>query len=86
MITLIDNIFTNDYSITGKIETGKNGIIFADISDHFPYFRFANTSIHHQIQSDNNYQKKMGKKKSFIFSNRSSKYDMGRYFSKQRSY
>ena len=54
--TLIDNIFTNDYE---QIETSKNGIIFADISDHFPFFHFANTSIHHQLQSDNNYHRKI---------------------------
>jgi exonuclease III len=64
--TLIDNIFTNDYE---QIETSKNGIIFTDISYHFPIFHFANTSIHHQLQSDNSYHRKIDIRNLSSFSN-----------------
>ena len=33
--TLMDNIFTNDIE---QIESSKNGLIFTDLSDHFPIF------------------------------------------------
>ena len=38
--TLIDNIFTNDLA---QLDSGINGIIFFDISDHLPIFHFTAT-------------------------------------------
>ena len=39
--TLIDNIFTNDLE---QIESGINGLIFSDISDHLPIFHISSLS------------------------------------------
>ena len=46
--TLIDNIFTNDMEI---IESSKNGIIFCDISDHFPIVHLRNSKNYHKKTS-----------------------------------
>ena len=39
--TLIDNIFTNNLE---QIESGVNGLIFSDTSDHLPIFHIASSS------------------------------------------
>ena len=46
--TLIDNIFTNDY-----MNCKRNGIIYQNISDHFPIFSFFNYTDTEEMNNNN---------------------------------
>ena len=59
--TLIDNIFTNDLA---QLDSGINGIIFFDISDHLPIFHLTATKNENNSKPIHTQYKRTVNKKS----------------------